>query len=336
MYMAAKEGKAIGKSVYTHHFYPWWQHSEYILSTDSTFLRPGDESITDYTPDELNIIRNMTQYEFNTDEIQDKIRWRRYKQAEMESIKRSGESKLLFGQEYPEDDVSCFLSAGDMVYDSNLLTDMARKCYPAPLHNYFADIWYPPKEGCMYLVAIDPGEGKQSESVATVWKFIQTGDELIEALHCATMSGYYAQDEMAEKSIPLARWYNGAIIANEDTLGFTSHVAKYGNLYYRHDPVTGKVGKNIGWQTNTTTKPYMITELGRHLSKIVTHDIRFISQCRNIRWQKDSRGRDRAVSIGSDDYHDSVTIAIVCRQSIPVVRGLVGTYGWSSKWGKVK
>lgn len=336
MYMVAKEGKSIGKSVYTAHFFPWWMHPEYSLLSDSTFTLPSDESITDYTTDEQNVIKNMTQYEFTPTEIQDKIRWRRYKHAEMASVKRSGESRLLFGQEYPEDDVSCFLSAGDMVYDSNLVTDMARKCYPAPVHNLHADVWYPPEQGQVYLVAIDPGEGKQSESVATVWKFKQDSDQLIEAIHCATLSGYYAQDEMAEKSILLAKWYNTALIANEDALGFTSHVAKYGNLYYRHDPVTGRVGNKIGWQTSLSTKPFMVTELGRYLSKITTHDIKLVAQLRNIRWQKDARDRDRAVSIGSDDYHDSACIAIVCRQSMPVLRGAIGSYGWPSDWGKIR
>ena len=335
-YMAAKEGKSMGKSVYTAHFYPWWMQPEYSLSIDSPFILPGDENITDYDTDEKNLLKVWQQYEFTDDEMYDKIRWRRYKHAEMSSIKRSGESRLLFGQEYPEDDVSCFLSAGDMVYDAQLITDMARKCYPAPVHNLFADIWYTPEPSVSYLVAIDPGEGKQSESVATVWKFLFEADELKSAIHCATMSGFYAQDEMAEKSIELAKWYNGAMIANEDALGFTSHVAKYGNLYYRHDPITGKVGKLIGWQTNTSTKPFMITELGRYMSKITTHDIRLISQLRNIRWMVDNRGRDRAVSIGSDDFHDSACLAIVCRSSMPTTRGIVGTYGWSSDWGRVK
>jgi hypothetical protein len=80
----------------------------------------------------------------------------------------------------------------------------------------------------------------------------------------------------------------------------------------------------------------MITELGRYLSKITTHDIRLVSQLRNIRWMVDNRGRDRAVSIGSDDYHDSACLAIVCRSSMPTTRGIVGTYGWSEDWGRVK
>ncbi len=339
-YMAAKEGRAKGKSVYTSHFYPWWLHPEYSMFFDSQFALPGDDVpvLKNLMEDEKIVMARIMHDlpETPEQELDNKIRWRRYKQSEMSSARRSGDTRLLFGQEYPEDDVSCFLASGDMVYDSSLINDMARGCYPAPVHNLFADIWYPPEEGVSYLVSVDPGEGKQSESVAQAWRFTYENDDLKEATHCATLSGYYAQDEMADKVIDFARWYNGATIAPEDALGFVAHIAKYGNLYYRTDPTTGRVGKDIGWQTNTSTKPYMITELGRYLPKTKTHDIRFVSQLRNIRWMIDGKGRNRAVSIGSDDHHDAGAIAIVCRTALPTERGLVGTYGWTAGWGKVK
>ena len=339
-YMAAKEGRTKGKSVYKSHFYPWWLHPEYTMLPDSQFALPGDdEPVLKNIMDDENVIMlriASSLPSITEEELHNRIRWRRYKQAEMSSARRGGETKLLFGQEYPEDDTSCFLASGDMVYDSSLINDMAKNCYPASVHNLFADVWYPPEEGVAYLVAVDPGEGKQSESVGQVWRFTFDGDELKEAIHCATISGYYTQDEMAEKVIALANWYNHALIAPEDALGFVVHVSKYGNLYYRTDPTTGRVGKDIGWQTNTSTKPYMITELGRYLSKVRTHDIRFVSQLRNLRWMIDGRGRNRAISIGSDDHHDAGAIAIVCRTAMPVERGMVGSYGWTKDWGKVK
>lgn len=322
-YYAAKEGKEIGKSVFKHHFYPWFQHPEYQLAIDNMFVLPGDDKpeLDNLLSEETNLINN-----FNLSF--DQIRWRRYKVAEMESLRRSGETRLLFSQEYPENDVDCFLSAGDMVYDHELLNDMSRNCYPAPIHNLFADIWYPCEEGKKYLVALDPGEGKTSESVATVWDF-NMEDEFI---HCATMSGLWEQDEFAEKGIDLARHYNTAIIAPEASLGIVTHLKDYPELYYRTDPVTGMIGRDIGWATTPKTKPYMITELNRHLVHIRTHDIRIISQCRNIRWVVGARGA-RAMALGPDDYHDSAAIAVVCRTSLPMERGLVGVAGWPENWG---
>ena len=336
VYMAAKEGKEVGKSIFKSHFYPWYLHPEYYMPPDSPFLLPGDESpiLENLDEDEVNLMLRFEHLGIDFEESNNKLRWRRYKIAEMSSLRRSGETRLLFPQEYPEDDVSCFQAAGDMVYDSDLINGMARNCYPAPYHNLFMDIWYPPEEGLKYLVAIDPGLGKVSESVATIWHFkdgYKNGETEVppEFKHCATLSGLYEDYDMAEKCKAAARLYNNAVIANEDTLGITSHLKDYPDLYYRTDPITGRVGKDIGWQTTKSTKPYMITELSRHLSKIITHDIRLISQLRNIRWVG-----DRAISIGADDYHDSAAIAIVCRSAMPIERGFVGASGWPDSWGR--
>lgn len=328
-YMAAKEGKEIGKSVFKAHFYPWYIHPEYTMLWDSPFCLPGDNRpLLDLTPDELLLTKRLELLSIDEEGIYNKIRWRRYKIAEMESLRRSGETRLLFSQEYPEDDVSCFQAAGDMVYDTELINAMAKNCYTAPIRHLFTDIWYPPEPGVKYLVAIDPGQGKTSESVATVWTFSEE-----EFKHHATLSGLYPQDEMAEKSKELAYYYNGAVIANEDSLDMTFHLKDYPNLYYRSDPVTGRVSMNIGWATTPKTKPYMITEVNRHLVKVLTHDIRIVSQLRNIRWLQGRRG-EIAAPVGADDYHDSMAIGIVCRETLPIERGLVGVSGWSDTWGR--
>jgi len=328
VYHAAKEGKDTGQSVFRHHFYRWFDHPEYVIAYDSPFALPGDDvpELDNLIPDEENLVLN-----FNL--TFDQIRWRRYKMAEMSSLRRSGETRVLFSQEYPENDVDCFLTAGDMVYDAELLNDKARNCYPAPIHNLFADIWYPPEEELKYLVAMDAGEGKVSESVATAWHFTEATDESPAIFkHCATMSGFWEQDEFADKAKDFARFYNTALVAPEASLGIVTHLKDYPELYYRTDPVSGVIGRDIGWRTDPKTKPYMITEMNRHLANILTHDIRIISQCRNIRWVQGARGM-RALSLGSDDYHDSAAIAMVCRTSLPMERGLVGVAGWPEGWG---
>ena len=326
VYMAAKEGREVGKSTFTAHFYTWYQHPEYSMTPDSPFVLPGDDKpvLENLDEDETNLMLRFEHLGIDYEEANNKIRWRRYKMAEMSSLRRSGDTRILFSQEYPEDDVSCFEVSGDMWYDSDLVADMARGCYPAPFHKLFADIWEDVDEELKYLVAIDPGLGKKSESVATVWTFTEN-----EFRHCATMSGLYEDYDMADKSIALAKYYNQAVIANEDTLGITSHLKDYPELYYRTDPVTGRVGKDIGWQTTRSSKPYMCNELSSHLHMIETHDTRVISQLSNIR---DVGGRPTAV--GADDYHDSVAIAIVCRSVLPIERGLAGVCGWSEGWGQ--
>jgi len=318
MYKAAKEGKAIGKSVFTSHFYSWLQHPEYQLAADSPYALPGDNvSPLKLSEDELKMVRNFKATE-------DQVRWRRRKIAEVESMRRSGETRLLFSQEYPENDIDCFLAAGDMVYDVDTINKLAKDCYPAPYSFQSTQIWYPPEEGKRYLIAVDPGLGKESKSVATVWHF--TDDEFI---HCATLGGLYVPDVMAEKCMELGRYYNcngdGALIAGEANIEFVVHLKRYPNLYYRQDLASGRVSNQVGWLTTPKNKQFMITELNRNLSKIKTHDNNFVSQLRNLRYYG-----ERIISIGSDDYHDSAAIAMVCRDSVPIKRGLVGTSGW--KW----
>jgi hypothetical protein len=298
-------------------------HPEYSLPYDHPLVLPGDDKpeLDNLTTDEEHLIRNFGL-------THDQIRWRRYKIAEMSSLRRSGETHVLFHQEFPEDDVTCFQSAGDMVYDVELVNQMAKNCYPAPIRHLYADIWYPPEEGLKYLLAIDPGQGKISESVATVWHF--TEDEF---KHCATLSGYYDEPEMAAKCKELARYYNGAIIAPENNLSIVPHLLDYPDLYYLTDPVSGRVSNEIGWKTTSRTKPYMIREMAINLHKIKTHDIRLVSQLRNIRYVGVGPGK-RAMPVGADDYHDSAAIAIVCRGSIPIERGLVGVAGWGDDWGR--
>lgn len=331
VYMGAKEGKDYGKSIYKHHFYPWYMHPEYSMKYDSIFALPRDTIIvlTDFDSEEQILLLIFEQMGVSEEEAHGKLRWRRYKHVEMGSARRSGETRLLFSQEYPENDVDCFLQAGDMVYDVDQVNEMARQCYPAPIHHLFADIWYPPEEGVKYLIAIDPGEGIISESVATVWRF--DGDD---STHCATLSGLYKNPGMADKVKDLGRYYNTALLAPEDALDFVPYITDYPELYYMTSPIDGGVGKNIGWKTTKATKPYMVTELMRNLSRIETHDIRFVAQLRNIRWIMGRDGKDRAISMGADDYHDSGAIAIVCRGALPVERGMVGTYGWSDSWGR--
>jgi hypothetical protein len=329
LYMAAKEGRDIGKSVFKAHFYAWFLMPEYSLPADNEFVLPGDDSpvLQNLDSDEIKLLVLFSELDVELLEAHNKLRWRRYKIAEMRSLKRSGETALLFGQEFPEDDVSCFQSAADEWYPHEEVNRLAKDCYPAQFHSLGADIWYPPEEGKMYLLSIDPGLGKSSESVATVWHFTEE-----EFTHCATFSGFYAGKEMADKCFPIARYYNEATIANEDALDITSHLVGYPNLYYRTDPVTGMVGKEIGWQTNSATKVFMCNELSRSLPKITSHDIRIVSQLRNIREGK-SRGRVIPISVGADDYHDSAAIAVVCRGVIQIERGFVGAKGWSDSWG---
>jgi len=351
VYRAAKEGTALGGSVYKPHFYPWFIHPEYVMYATDPFCMPGDEvdPLPNLQPDEIRLMRLLVDtYGFDELTAMAKLRWRRYKIAEVTSLRRSGETMFIFSQEFPEDDETCFMTAGDQAYDSDVIASKIRDCYPASIHRTAmnlkngtsagVDVWYDKEEGRSYLLSIDPGKGKTSESVGQIWIFNegytrQDGTEVPpEMIHCATIAGFYDEWEMAQYCIDLARYYNDAVIAPEDNLDIVSHLKDYPNLYYREDPRTGRGIKAIGWQTNLSTKPYMITELNRSMDYITCHDIRFWSQCKNIR--RNAFVKSGIIVVGADDHHDAGAIAIVCRSAQAVQIGYVGSAGWGDDWGR--
>lgn len=352
MYRAAKEGTVIGQSVYKYHFYPWFIHPEYVMYQDDPFCLIGDDTdpLPNLQSDEILLMRLfLASYGFEEHEAMAKLRWRRYKRAEMASLRRSGDTVLLFEQEFPEDDETCFLVAGDQAYSTDIITDKIRQCIPAPIQRNIVnpkvgtlsatlDIWHDVREGISYIASIDPGKGKTSESVGQVWHFEEgyqdkEGKEIPPIMeHCATLAGFYDEWEMAEYMKVVAHMFNGAVIAPEDNLDIVSHLRDYPDLYWREDVRTGKGVRAVGWQTNLSTKPYMITEVNRHLEHLDCQDMRFWSQCKNIR--RNAMVKSGIIVVGADDHHDCGAIAIVCRDSQAIQRGYVGSAGWDEGWGR--
>jgi len=353
IYAAAKERAAIDRVIFMPHFYPWYIHDEFEMQPDGDFVLPGDDKypLENITAEESTLLKRF--WLLNIDEMSghNKLRWRRYSIEEMRSLSRSGENIKSFQQECPEDDETCFISTGNTAYDTNIIQDKIRQCYPAPEGKNLVntkgvsahvDIWHPPEQGIGYIIGCDPGKAKTSESVASVWTFKdgyvdKSGKEISpEFLHCATLAGWYDEAEFGEYCKLLGHYYNEAVLAPEDNLDLVSHVRDYASLYYREDLKNGKLLRAIGWQTNVRTKPYMISEVNRYLEFLDCLDQRFWEQLKNVK-------RDRTVKsgitvIGSEDHHMAGGIAIVCRSAMPVQRGYIGNTGdnggWDDKWGR--
>tara|TARA_Y100000310_G_C20679115_1_gene814843 strand:+ start:329 stop:1972 length:1644 start_codon:yes stop_codon:yes gene_type:complete len=351
IYKKAKEREAVNKAIFKPHFYPWFIHPEYTMDMDSEFALEEDAVAVLKSIDEEEVRfleRVIDEYGFPEEEALDKLRWRRYKKFESESLNRSGEKLLIFEQEFPEDDESCFISAGGQAYNSSVIVNMLGLCKAPEREKSIVnpdnglaatlDIWRDVEEGLGYIASIDPGKGKISESVGHVWTFAEEyqTDEGVDIppmlKHCATLAGLYDEWEMAEYMKIVAYYFNGAVICPEDNLDIVSHLRDYPNLYWREDTRTGRVMRSIGWQSNVATKPFMITEVSRLLEYIDCLDRRFWVQCRNIR--RDASVKSGIVVVGADDHHDAGAIGIVCRSAMPIQRGYIGSYGWDDSWGR--
>jgi hypothetical protein len=303
---------------------PWWLEIEYQLPIGSKYALKGDEDkITKYTEDEVNLIIRAG---WNDDEADRRIRWRRRKVSSIKSA---------FWQEFFEDIVSCFLAVAEPFYASDDTDRLNSMCYDAEYSYGNAQIWNPPaapEDNPVYIVSVDPGQGKATRSVAQVWRMDLDNFNTIR--HEATLSGLYDNLAFAPQVIELATYYHYAKIVPESNghgQGFCARITEYDNLYYRTDIVSGISSRQIGWMTtgstrigSTGTKMYGISELQALLPIIETHDINLVRELKQVRY---SGGN--IVFLGNDDNHDAAMIMAATRSSHTgnSNRGLIGHAG---------
>ena len=247
----------------------------------------------------------------------------------MESLKKRGEIKTLFKQEFPEDDVSCFLATGDMYLDTNNMNRLADGCYPAPASRDNLQIWFPPEKGRKYFISIDPGMGRVSQTAIVVLTFMQDEFGNYKPRYCARDAGLYSPEITVRKAIAASDMYNRAEIgweANNHGLAITNLLSNRRPIYLRKDIVSGIQTIEPGWLTTSKNKEYMMQQVEKYLYDLECHDIEFVCQCRNHRLI----GGNLSV-IGASDIFMATAIGLCCMSPQKQRRGYVGRSGW--KWG---
>jgi hypothetical protein len=279
-----------GKSPYKAFFFPWWLDSGYYIPEGSELALPEDRGSLIYTGEELELVEKHGL-------TQGQIRWRRWKIAE-----KGG----FFWQEYPEDEVSCWIQIGDPVFNPILLSTMAQNCYDGKLHDQGWVFWKPPEEGIHYTIGADSSAGAPggSYSAAVV---LNSSWEV-----CATFQARLEPHLFADILKTLGKWYNRAEIAVERNFtGYAvlGHMNDYSNIYYQRDFVTGKITSNPGWWTNEQTKQYMHTTLKDHLPQLKIWDVNLIRQLRSYRYIK-----HKPASQTFDDLAIALMIAVAVKK----------------------
>lgn len=337
-------------------FYPWYLHEEYLLNSSQGLISDRMPTLQNLTDDEMFLLDIGLSH--------DQLRWRRYKDDELRKLSRTQQDSRTFGQEYPEDDISCWLTAGNMVYDADLLSDMAQQSTVPTSYwkgsweiSYTDDdkvaIWEKPIEGVSYVMGVDPGMGRQTLTAITVWKFWTESDvvpgvgdnppttrEHDRGEMVARCFGLIEPEDTAVIVKQLGNYYNHAYIipeSNNHGLAVLTHLSDYGNVYLRESIETGRIMRTRGWQTTPKSKPVMINATREMLGYLKIPDIRVISQFANIRRllnpnTNPPRWEYRAV--GKDDIHDSVALAMVGRPVTIAVKGLIGQAGYPDGWGE--
>lgn len=289
LYQAAKRGD----SVYKAFFFPWWWDKGYRLSRSSLFALPKDKTKLSYTKEEA-LLANK----FNLDE--DQIRWRR---ATIDELKE------LFPQEYPENDIDCWLSAGAAVFDTLAIRRQQLQYASPPIKEEDGILyWKMPVGGYHYIVGVDTGKGlpKGDFSVASV----------MEEKSCEVVAIYRARigtDLFGEKVKYLGKLYNKANIVVEVTGGYADIIIK---MLEDYPNVFSERGKK-GWNTNVRTRPLMISTLATALRTggVIIHDSITIQEISDFQDLGDNK---LGVPFGShDDSMFALMLALVVRQYHP-------------------
>lgn len=237
------------------HFFPWFMqypenpHAPKYKNAGTIVLTPQEE-----------IIKKM--YELTDAHIL----WRRWKISESNS-----QDESMFEQEYPSNDVECFLAGDNQVYPSYILK-IQNKFVKDPLWvgdirvegkklNFYEDskgivqVWAKPEADSEYCIGADTAEGTGRDS-SVAYVFDRVTYEVV-----AKLSGQLPPIIFAEELWKLGKFYHYCPInpeANNHGHLVISELTRrnYMKLYKRHttDEITNKPTTKLGFLTTVGNK----------------------------------------------------------------------------------
>jgi hypothetical protein len=295
-----------GKSPYKPFFFPWWWSDDYRIEIGSELALECDRGELVYTVEEQELVGK---YEL----CEAQIRWRRYKIAEKQG---------LFWQEYPEDEVSCFIVIGDPVFDTELLNTMAQSCYEGQKHQVGWTFWRPLDPKMRYIIGADTSAGAPGGSFSAA-AVIDSNYNVV-----ATYQARVEPHVFAGILKQMGRYYNNATLAVERNFtGYAvlGHLNDYPNIYYQRDYLSGKITSNKGWWTNDQTRNYLFSATKEMLQKVNILDMNLVRQLRSFRYIK-----YRPTAQTFDDLAIAFMIAMAVKKTSGVAQGYQGSVaGWS-------
>lgn len=227
--------------------------------------------------------------------------------------------KRLAPQEWPEDDESCFLTGGTCFFDVQELLEWIdyhadsevvkgkTKHYPGGQETR----WEEPEKGVRYVMGVDSSEGLAGcdpNGIGIMRK--DTGAQV------CSLHGRFNPTVLAEHVLRLWKEYNHALVGIErESYGHVviqkvkeGGIRKphfVGGSLYHFKASKNPRGARAGWDTNSITRPKMLTELDDYLSVALNYgdsiirDHMMISECLTFRLQ--SSGKFEADSGAHDD-----------------------------------
>ncbi len=311
-----------GKSGYKTHFFPWWIDTKYRRDKADAVRDPME--FTD-AGEQKQLVPTVKEQSLPIDDAQ--IRWRR------RNITRF---KSRFPQEYAENDIECFLTSGNMVFDGLKMKALLELLILRGESNVIEEdeaiglkIYWKPADkkqrmAVEYVIGADTSEGLADEDQPGM-----PGDfcsaSIIErrtGIQAASVYGSWEPDEFAEILNKVAYHFSSAhaglpllgVERNEyghATLNQLRNHIGYSNIYHEfaYDKVRQSHIRKPGWRTSQQTRPIMITDLVRAVDKgwMQVNDPGLVAEC--LTFVRNKKGRPEAQKGCHDDRVMSAAIA---------------------------
>ncbi len=309
VYMDAKAGK----NGFTPFFYPWWWDEDYKDDSQKYMTSKFASIIADVLgQSNVNFLKEEALLAQVNNLSPEQLAFRRQKISEL---------KLLFFQEYPENDIDCWLSNEMSVIDAQSLRPYYSETRQGTQRGD-STVWKGAIGGRRYVIGADVASGSARDySVASVL-------DMRNLEYVARIRGKINTDVFAEELIRLGHEYNDAMIAVE-RIGHGHSVLRvlleknYPNLYYHidYDEVAKAEITDAGWKTSVKSKPLMINSM---VSAFRAHDIinyseNLLLEASTLTWEGGVDSKVKTTSGGNDDEFMAVAIALQVRDQTPVL-----------------
>lgn len=235
-------------------FFAWWQHPEYRMPVPDGFVLTEEEKTLKET--------------YGLDDEQ--IAWRRWCIAN-----NCGGDTEKFKQEYPSCPEEAFITSGRPVFDTQKLLLRREQVRGTGEQGYLLNgkfvadgkgqliIYKHPEKLKPYVIGGDVAEGVPGGDYSVFHVLDNTTGEQV-----AVWRGHIDPDLLADEQIPVAKYYNNALIANEvNNHGLTTVKALqrkgWTKQYKREviDEISKKKQHKFGFRTDTATRPVIIDGL---------------------------------------------------------------------------
>lgn len=289
-------------STYEKLFYPWYIFPTYRIACVDKIVRTDEELMLSDKAKKL----------FKVDLTDDQIQFRRFKKSELKTSSHD-KIRVTFEQEYPEDDVSCFLVSGERVIDPMSIMEHKANVTPMIGTKDGFRIYHKPDKSKIYVCGADVSEGISKDWSFGVIMEMRTREVV------ATVRGKWKPEDFADKLAYLCRQYAAPgkpppeLAVERNNHGHTvlyrlNEHCKYENIFLHDD-------ERLGWKTTSITRPMMIDELIDAVENkfIKVNDEIILDECLTL---VDDKGKIQAASGKNDDGVIATAIALqLCKKS---------------------